>query len=116
MKNHENYLLSQLFLMQLSLILPLIMLDAPMLLILAVPLLVFSPLLFNSTPYATIVFCAYDIIRPILYIWALVVTIGGKQDFFAIAFYIIAALQIMSIAKRFIGTIGLIVIALTEEK
>jgi hypothetical protein len=72
-------------------------------------------LFFGSITYVSFICCTYDIVRPIIYIWALVVTIQGKQDFFAIAFYILATLQIFSIAKRFIGTIGIILIALTEK-
>ena len=102
--------------MQLSIGLPLIMLNAPLWLILGATFLVFSPLFFGSLTYATFLFCSYDIIRPILYIWALVVTIGGKQDFIAIAFYVLFALQAISIIKRLIGTIGIIIIALTEGK
>ena len=114
MNNRENYMLGHLFLMQLSLVLPLVMLDAPLWLILVASLLIFSPLLLASTTYTTILLCAYDIIRPILYIWALVATIGGVQDFFAIAFYVLFALQILSIVKKAIGTISIIVITLTK--
>lgn len=116
MKKQENYVLFQLFLMELSLGIPLIMLEAPLWLILMATFLIFTPMLFGSFTYATILYCSYDVIRPILYIWALVVTILGVQDFFAIAFYILAGLQAISIVKRFIGTIGIIVIALTERK
>ena len=116
MKNQENHVLFQLFLMELSLGIPLIMLDAPLWLILMATFLIFTPMLFGSFTYATILYCSYDVIRPILYIWALVVTILGVQDLFAIAFYILAGLQALSIVKRFIGTIGIIIIALTERK
>ena len=102
--------------MQMSLSIPLVMLDAPLWVTLLAPLLVYTPLLIYSMAYTTLLLCAYDIVRPALYVWALVVTICGVQDFFAIAFYIIVALQIFSIIKRFIGTIGIIIIALTEKK
>ena len=115
-KQESNYHIFQLFLMQLSISIPLIMLNAPLILILATTFLIFSPLFFGSLPYATVLFSAYDIIRPILYIWALIVTIGGRQDFFAIAFYVLFALQAISILKRLIGTIGIIIVALTEGK
>lgn len=113
--NENRFVNFKLFLMSLSLTLSLMMLDAPIWLIGISTLLVFSPFLFNSFTYATFLYCAYDIIRPILYTWALVVTIQGKQDFFAIAFYILAGLQAISIIKRFIGTIGIIIVALTEK-
>ena len=116
MRTQENYLLFKHFLMELSLSISLIMLNAPLWLIIVATFLVFSPLLFNSLTYATFLYCAYDIARPILYIWAIVVTIQGKQDFIAIAFYILAGLQIASIVKKLIGTIGIIVIALSEKK
>lgn len=111
-----NYSIFQLFLMQLSISIALIMLDAPLFLITLATILVFSPLFFGSLTYATFLFCAYDIIRPILYIWALAITIGGKQDFFAIAFYILSGVQAISIIKRLIGTICIIVVALVEGK
>lgn len=116
MKNQENYIIFRLFLMELSLGIALIMLNAPLWLILVATFLIFSPMFFGSLTYATIVYSAYDIVRPILYIWAVVATIQGKQDFFAIAFYIIAGLQVISIVKRFIGTISIIIVALVERK
>lgn len=112
-EKHTNFLL---FLMSLSLTVSLLMLDAPIWLICVATLLVFSPMFFGSLAYATFVYCTYDIIRPIVYIWALVVAIQGKQDFFAIAFYILTGLQAISIVKRFMGTIGIIIIALTDNK
>ena len=112
----NNYNIFQLFLMQLSISIALIMLDAPLFLITVATILVFSPMFFGSSTYATILFCSYDIIRAILYIWALIVTIGGEQDFFAIAFYILSGLQAISIIKRLIGTIGIIIVALAEGK
>jgi hypothetical protein len=115
-KQENNYSIFQLFLMQLSISIALIMLDAPLFIIIATPVIMFSPLFLGSLTYATILFCLYDIIRPILYISALVVTIGGKQDFFAIAFYVIFGLQAITIVKRLIGTICIIIVALTEGK
>lgn len=106
MKNQENnYVFIQVFLMSASLTIALIMLNAPIWLISIAVFLLFSPLIFGSLLWATIVYIIYDIVRPILYIWALVVTIQGKQDFIAIAFYILAALQVINILKRFFGTV-----------
>ena len=106
MKNQENnYVYIQIFLMSISLTIALVMLNAPFWLISIVTLFLFSPLLFGSLLYASIVYIIYDIVRPILYIGALVVTIQGKQDFVAIAFYILAALQVINILRRFIGTV-----------
>ena len=116
MKNQENYNIFALFLMQLSISIALIMINAPLWLIIVATLLIFSPLFFGSITYASFICCTYDIVRPIIYIWALVVTIHGKQDFFAIAFYVLSVLQAFSIIKRFIGTICIIIVALTETK
>ena len=115
-KKENRRVIFQLFLMSLSLTLSLAMLDAPILLICTSSFLVFSPLLFGSFTYSAFLYCAYDFVRPILYIWALVVTIQGKQDFFAIAFYILTGLQAISIVKRLMGTVGIIIIALTDNK
>ena len=115
-RNRERYTLFQLFLMSLSLTIALIMLNAPIWVITVATLLVFSPCFFRSLAYSAFLFCTYDILRPIIYVCALVVTAQGKQDFFAIAFYVLAALQLISILKRFIGTVCIIVLALFDRK
>ena len=91
--------------LMLSITLPLIMLDAPIWLITVVDLIILSPMLLWSQTLTVIVPYAYYIIKPILYVWALVVTILGVQDFFAIAFYILMAIQTPNMIKNFIGTI-----------
>ncbi len=101
----NNYLYIKILLMSVSLTIALVMLDANLLIISAITFLLFSPLMFLSVAWGTIVYTVYDIVRPILYIWALVVTIKGEQDFIAMAFYILAILQAINIAKRFIGTL-----------
>ena len=111
-----RYLSIKLILMGLSIDLPLIMIDAPFWLTSAVMFIVISPLIFHSLSYSMILFFAYDIIKPILYIWALIVTIGGEQDFLAIAFYIIFGLQIFTITKKFIGTIFTVIYFALEKK
>ncbi len=116
MENRDGYLYIQLSLLSLSLILPLIMIKTPIWLICVTTFIVFSPLLFPSVFYTAILFCMYDIIRPILYVWGLVATIQGKQDFFAIAFYILMGLQAFSIIKRFLGTVKGLILAFTENK
>ena len=115
MNSRENFAVFQIFLMELSLTIPLVMLDAPIWIIFVATFLMFSPLLLGSFTYAAILYSSYDFVRPILYIWALVVTIGGKQDFFAITFYVLFGLQLLSIVKRLIGTIGIIIIAITDR-
>ena len=116
MKNQGNHALFMLFLMNVSLTIPLIMMNTPYWLITVVTLLVFSPALIGSYTYAALHTFAYNILRFVLYVWGLVVTIGGKQDFFAIAFYILTALQAIDIIKKFIGTIMMMFIMLTNHK
>jgi hypothetical protein len=111
-----KYIYIIIFLRSLSLILPLIMLDTPIWLICIVTFILFSPLLFGSLLYTGILYCLYDIVRPILYICGLVVTIQGKQDFFAIAFYVLMGLQIVNIIKRFLGTVCGIMLAYTNKE
>lgn len=117
MENKENnYVYIRIFLLSLSIVLPLIMIDAPIWVICIVTFLLFSPLLFGSILYAAIVYCLYDIVRPILYVCGLIVTIQGEQDFFAISFYILMGLQAINIIKRFIGTVMGLILAVTENK
>ena len=111
-----NYVLFQSFLMSLSLLVPLIMLDTPILIICIITFLIFSPLLFKSLKFAMILYITYDIARPILYVCGLIVTVLGKQDFFAIAFYILMALQAWNIIKKLIGTISIIVTILSDRR
>ena len=101
--------------MTVSLTIALVMLNAPTLLIIITTFLVFSPLIFSSTTWLFLVMTSYDILRPIIYIWATIVTIQGKQDFFAIAFYILAILQAISIIKKFIGTLAIIFVSLSNK-
>ena len=112
----HNFLLFRTILMSMSLVISLATLDTPILLICAITFLVFTPLIFASPTYAVVLYCIYDIARPILYAWAFIVTVQGKQDIFAIAFYILMALQAISMIKRLIGTIGIIVLALNGDK
>lgn len=119
MKNRENmfnYNLFILFLMQLSLILPLIMIEAPTWIIITIPILVYLPLLLQSFVLHIILFYLYDIVKPILYVWGLIVTIQGTQDFFAITFYIIAGLQVVNMIKRLFGTVCSIILILFDNK
>ena len=119
MDNQERplkYILFKLCLMQLSLMLPLIMMDTPILIIIIVTTLVFLPLLLGSLWMSIILSCLYDIVRPILYIIGIIITIQGQQDFFAIAFYILTALQSINIVKKLFGTICMIILALTNNK
>lgn len=115
--NELKYSLFQLFLMQFSLTLPLIMMNAPLWLIIAIPILIiYLPWKTQSLSLHIILFSLYDIVRPILYVWGIIVTAQGEQDFFAIAFYIIAGLQAFSIIKRLIGTICAIILVFINDE
>ena len=107
-QNYTKQMLKLLLPMVISITIPLLMLDAPIWLMVVVDLIILSPMLFWSRSLSVIVPYAYYIIKPILYVWALVVTILGVQDFFAIAFYILMALQTPNMIKNFIGTILII--------
>ena len=101
-----NYLLLRCFLRSISLAIPFILIDMhfdlslPTILI---SLVTFLPLLI---PFKTLILAfewIYNLLlRPGLYIFALVITIQGQQDFIAIAFYIIAAIQAYNILKYFV--------------
>lgn len=119
MNNQDNYIKTMLITllpMVLSITLPLLMLNAPIWLMVVVDLIILSPMLFVSLKLSVIVPYAYYIIKPILYIWALVVTILGVQDFFAIAFYILMGIQVPKMLMNFVGTILIIYNAVIEEK
>ena len=113
MKDKYPFLVS--FLMTLSLIFPLAIIGAPSWLFFVVSLLVFLPYIVRIPELILIIGYAYYVIKPILYIWALVVTIQGKQDFIAIVFYILFALQIFPMVKNLIGTIWILVLAFKHK-
>lgn len=69
-------------------------------------LLLFAPIIWPNA--MIIILWIYDFVRPVLYIAALVNVICGVQDFIAIAFYVIFAIQIPSMIKNLICTIYLI--------
>lgn len=106
-QNYTKKMLLLLLPMVLSLTLPLLMLDAPVWVMTIVGLIILSPWIFDSQVMTMIVPFAYYIIKPALYIWALVITILGVQDFFTIAFYILMAIQIPGMIKKFIGAFQL---------
>ena len=98
-----NYGLFMAFLASISLTIPLIVIGVPFWVISAVSLLMFLPYIIPSEWTAIAVIALYTLLlRPGLYIWALVVATSGPQDFVAIAFYIIAGLQAISIVKNFL--------------
>ena len=98
-----NYGLFMMLLKSLSLSIPLIIIDAPFWVISIVSFVMFLPFIIKSDWTVIAIIALYTILlRPGLYIWALVVAINGPQDIVAIAFYIIAGLQATSIIKNFI--------------
>ena len=104
-----SYLLLQLFLMSLSLTIPLILIGASGWIITLVTIIVFATALSGSVGIAYIYRVLHNIIlRPGLYIWALIVAISGEQDIVAIGFYIAFACQLKNIIGNFIGEIMLL--------
>ncbi|MBR4087531.1 MAG: hypothetical protein IKK30_06745 [Clostridia bacterium] len=102
----QNYSFLICMLRSLSIAMALIMLDTPMFIISIITLLVFSPALFPNLVWLMIYEILYSLARPVLYIWALVITIGGEQDVVAIIFYILFAVQIFSMIKNLIFTLA----------
>lgn len=104
--NAFNYLLLRCFLRSLSISIPFILIDMHFDLSLPtviISLIAFLPLLIPFKSFILAFEWIYNLLlRPGLYIFALVITIQGKQDFVAIAFYIIAAIQAYNIFKYFI--------------
>ena len=97
-----NYGLFMALLASMSLGIPLIVIGVPFWVISIVSLAMFLPFIIPSDWTAIAVIALYTLLlRPGLYIWALVVAINGPQDFVTIAFYIIAGLQAISIVKNF---------------
>ena len=101
--NNNSSLNFSLFIMILksaSISIPLIILNVPAFLIGLISLVIFLPLIIGSETLLLFMFHIYNITRPILYIIALITTIGGKQDMVAIAFYIIMGLQVINMLKN----------------
>ena len=104
--NSLGFLLWKLFLMSLSLAIPLIMIGASGWIITLVTIIVFATALSGRVGIAYIYRMLHNILlRPGLYIWALIVTIAGPQDVVAIGFYIVFACQAMNIISNFIGEV-----------
>ena len=108
-----NYGLFMAFWASLSLTVPLIVIGVPFWVISVVSLAMFLPYIIPSDWTTIAVIAIYTLIlRPGLYIWALVVAINGPQDFVAIAFYIVAGLQAISIIKNFVTYVLAFVISM----
>jgi hypothetical protein len=101
-----SFLLWHLFLMSISLTIPLIMIGASGWIITLVTIIVFATALSGRVGIAYIYRMLHNILlRPGLYIWALIVTIIGPQDLVAIGFYIALVCQAKNIISNFIGEI-----------
>ena len=97
-----KYALLTLFFKDLSISIPLIFLDVPLLIISIVSGIIILSVFIGSEVFSFVLLQIYNVARPIIYIIALIGTIKGTQDFIAIAFYIILAVQIPSMIKNLI--------------
>lgn len=110
-----KYLIFKMLWWSTALAIPLAIIDAPIWVITIVSLVMFSPFAFREELLIWLVQFLYALLlRPGLYIWALVVAINGPQDIIAIAFYIIAGLQAISIVKNFLGYLLLLFSAFSK--
>ena len=84
--------------------------DLPLLVSIIVTIIPCLPYIIPSeTTFMICEFAYHLLLRPLAYIVALVLLIGGEQDFIAISYYIIMALQIVNMGKWFLFyTLGLI--------
>lgn len=115
-QNYTKEMLRLLLPMVLSVTLPLLMLNAPVWVMTLADLIILSPMLFWSVKLTKIIPFTYYILNPIIYIVALVITIMGKQDFFAITFYVLMGIQTPKMIKNFIGTILIIYYTISEDR
>ena len=101
-----SFLLWQLFLMSLSLAIALIMIGASGWIITLVTIIIFATALSGRAGIAYIYRIIHNLLlRPGLYIWALIITITGPQDIVAIGFYVALVCQAKNIISNFIGEI-----------
>lgn len=104
--NSLNFMLLHLFLMALSLNIPLIIIGAPGWVLTLVVIIVFASGLSGSVGFSYIYRTIHNILlRPGFYIWALIVAVAGEQDIISIAFYVILVCQLKSIICNLIGEI-----------
>lgn len=104
-----NYILLTTALKVTSISIALFMIDVPILIILLVTTFLYLPAFIPSVTIAFIVEHTYNIARPILYIVATIIAISGDQNFFTIAFYILAGIQALYMIPQFIGTVATII-------
>lgn len=104
-----NYILLTTALKVTSVSIALFMIGAPIFIILLITTFIYLPAFKPSVTLALIVEHTYNIGRLILYIVATIIAIGGDQNFFTIAFYILAGIQAMYIIPQFIFSIATII-------
>lgn len=101
-----RYLLISSFLRAISLSIPLIMIYVNTDISLPLTLLSFIPflqILIHSENFVLFIEFVYNVVlRPVVYIIALITTIQANQDFISIIFYALFALQIINIIKHFL--------------
>jgi len=99
-----NILLKTAWLQFFSLTLALIIMGAPFWVFCITSAFCFLPCFTLSLNLSLVEYFLYNIlIRPGLYTYAIIATVLGDQDVFAIAFYIIAGIQLPSIIKNMVG-------------
>lgn len=84
--------MTAIILMITSISIPLIMLDVPLWVLIVIDLSI-TGLMFCSSFFTILISSLYYIVKPVLYIWALVFAVQGSQNFWAIAYYIVMGLQ-----------------------
>lgn len=103
--NMLKYSLFAMLLKSFSITIALIMLNTPILVISGVTLIMFLSVLIRSVVFMGVVLQLYNLVRPILYIIALIITIASAQDTVSIIFYILMAVQVPSMIINLIQTI-----------
>lgn len=103
------WLSGHLLLMSLSLNIPLIIIDTPFWVNILATIVIFATAFSGNTLVAYIYRVIHNVLlRPGLYIWALLVTITGPQDIIAIGFYIATVIQFKNIVGNLIGEIAVL--------
>ena len=101
-----NYLNRHLLLMTLSINIPLIIIGAPFWVNILAIVAIFATAWSGNVGISYIYRAIHNILlRPGLYIWALIVAVTGSQDLVAIGFYIVMICQAKNIIVNFIGEI-----------
>lgn len=118
-ENNENKLLRRTFFWRsISLSIPLILigLEFGLHYMYLLSLVAFIPLLYYSEVLFLIEEFIYNVLlRPGLYIIALVITVSGKQDIVSVIFYVLAGLQAFNIIKYLFFYIAMLLSVFKKE-